>query len=205
MPPFSWHAADASMVRRILAESDVLTKPERPSLMAYAGAWFEAMFRWIARFFEQKAGLVDGLLKGLAIFALGTVVLTLILVGVAVVRRLRDRAPRGYAAPRFGRPDVLDEAPPARDRAGWRAQIEERLSRGDVAGALEALWWWLASSLTLESAVDASWTTRELLVRARRRELLGLGGILDVLMYGPHPTTAHDVKACLARFEEKLA
>ena len=40
---------------------------------------------------------------------------------------------------------------------------------------------------------------------AKDHELLGLGGTLDVLMYGPRTPSPEDVNACLARFEEKLA
>ena len=79
-----------------------------------------------------------------------------------------------------------------------------RLEGGDVAGALEALWWWLAASVTLNAAIDESWTTRELLVRARRPELLRAGSGLDALMYGRSSPSAADVGACLARFEAEI-
>jgi hypothetical protein len=106
--------------------------------------------------------------------------------------------------PRLGWTEIPEGVPLLCDRRAWKAEIEARLASGDVAGALEAFWWWLASSLSLESAVDASWTTRELLAKARRRELLGLGARLDVLMYGPRIPSSDDVIACLARFEENL-
>lgn len=205
MPPVAYHPADGEMVRRILAETGVATKPAGPPLTAYVGAWIEAVMRWVAGFFKERPGLADGILGAAIIIAVLTVALALTLVVLSIVRRVRGRAPRGPSVPRLAWTETPEGAPPLRDRLAWKAEIEARLSRGDIAGALDAFWWWLASSLPLESDVDASWTTRELLVKARRRELLGLGARLDVLMYGPRIPSPGDVTACLARFEEKLA
>ncbi len=205
IPPFTYHPADGEMVRRILAETGVATKPAGPPLTAYLGVWIEAVMRWAAGLFAERPGLADGILSAALIIAILTVALALTLVALSIVRRVRGRGPRGPSVPRLGWTEIPEGAPPLRDRLAWKAEIEARLARGDIAGALEAFWWWLASSLTLESDVDASWTTRELLVKARRRELLGLGSRLDVLMYGPRIPSPEDVTACLARFEEKLA
>lgn len=204
MPPLAYHAADGAMVRQILRETGVATNPAGPSLASYLGAWIEALMRWIARFFADMPGITGGVLNAAVGIAIVTVALALTLVALAVVRRARNRGPRKPSELRRGETEIPGATPP-RDRLAWRAEIEARLFRGDTAGALEAFWWWLASSLPLESAADASWTTRELLVKARRRELLGLAGSLDVLMYGPRTPGPEDVTACLARFEEKLA
>ena len=123
---------------------------------------------------------------------------------MAGLRRVRGfGGARGPAAPR---PDwaEADGRSPAPDRSAWRRQIESRLEGGDVAGALEALWWWLAASLTVNEAIDESWTTRELLVRARRPELLRAGFGLDALMYGRTSPSVADVGACLERLEKEL-
>ena len=52
---------------------------------------------------------------------------------------------------------------------------------------------------------DASWTTRELLVRASRTDLLALAGDLDALMYSSVRPAPSDVTACLERLERVLA
>lgn len=205
MPSLAYHPADVEMVRKILRETGVATNPAGPPLTSYLGAWIEALTRWIAGFFAERPGMAGGILNAAVVIAIITLAFALILVALSIVRRVRNRGPRGPSAPRLRGTGIPEDAPPLRDRFAWKAEIEARLSRGDIAGALEAFWWWLASSLPLESDVDASWTTRELLVKARRRELLGLGGTLDMLMYGPRTPSPENVTACLARFEEKLA
>jgi hypothetical protein len=205
MPPIAYHPADADLVRRILRETGVATKPSGPPLTSYLGAWMEALARWFSRFFAERPGMAGTIVNAAAVIAILTLAAALILVALSIVRRARNRGPREAPAPGLGGAGLRQEAPSPRDRAAWRAEIEARLSRGYIAGALEAFWWWLASSLPLESGIDASWTTRELLVKARRHELLGLGGTLDVLMYGPRIPSPESVTACLARFEEKLA
>jgi hypothetical protein len=57
MPPLTYHPADGELMRRILAESDVARRPERPPVTAYLGAWMEAAIRWIAAFFEERANI----------------------------------------------------------------------------------------------------------------------------------------------------
>lgn len=205
MPPFVHHPADGELVRRILAETGVATKPAGPSLASYAGAWIEALMRWITGLFAERPGLASGIRDAALVAAILTVALALALVVLSIVRLLQRRGLLGPLAPRVGAEAIPEDAPPSRDRFAWKAEVEARLSRGDITGALEAFWWWLAWSLPLESEVDPSWTTRELLEKARRRELLGLGRALDVLMYGPRTPVPEDVTACLARFEEKLA
>jgi len=54
MPPVAYHPADGEMVRRILAETGVATKPAGPPLTAYVGAWIEAVMRWVAGFFKER-------------------------------------------------------------------------------------------------------------------------------------------------------
>jgi hypothetical protein len=193
------------MVRQILRDTGVATNPAGPPFTSYLGAWIEALMRWIAGFFAESPAIARGILNAAVIIAIVAAALALTLVALAIVRRVRNRGPRGRSAPRLDGTETPEVAPLPRDRFAWRAEIEARLSRGDISGALEAFWWWLASALPLESEADASWTTRELLVTARRHELLGLVGALDVLMYGPRTPLPEDVTACLARFEEKLA
>lgn len=205
MPAFVYHPADGELVRRILAETRVATRPAGPSLTSYGGAWIEAAMRWITELFRERPGLASGILDVALIAAILTVALALALVVLSIVQRLHRRAARGPSVPRMGAEVISDYAPPSRDRFAWKTEVEARLSRGDIPGALEAFWWWLAWSLPLESNIDPSWTTRELLVNARRRELLGLGRDLDVLMYGPRTPLPEDVTACLARFDEQLA
>ena len=72
-----------------------------------------------------------------------------------------------------------------------------------MAAACEALWWWLARSL-LADPVEASWTSRELLVHAGRRDLTPGVRHLDRLIYGAVPPSPDDVRGLWGELREAL-
>lgn len=202
--PLVLHAADEGLLRRVFAETRAVRKPSGPELTDYFGALAHAFTRWLKGLFATRPSLAENLTLTVEILAIAAVGLALGLSAVAILRRVRAAArPRGPAVPRLGWTEADGQAP-ALDRSAWRREIQSRLERGDVEGALEALWWWLAASLIADEPIDESWTTRELLVRARRPELARAGFVLDGLMYGRTSPSRADVGACLARFEEKL-
>ncbi len=204
-PAFVFRPADAELVRRILTGTGVVREPSRPSLAGYVSAWGEAIARWIADFFSARPELAEGIVTAMELVAIGVVATAAALLIVVLLRRASRLKPASPPPPP-GWSRIPEPAPPAAlDRTAWKSELEARLARGDVAGALEALWWWLAASLSLGVPVDPSWTTRELLVKARRPELMGTSAALDVLMYGRGIPSPADVRACLARFEERLA
>jgi hypothetical protein len=124
------------------------------------------------------------------------------LVAVALARAARGR--RRRAAPAAPGAEVAAPPPgPPRGVAGWRAELERRLAAGDVAGALEALWWWLARALAGEGA-DESWTGRELVARSRRRDLLPLVARLDAMAYGPERPEPEAVRRLADGFDARL-
>lgn len=199
----AWREADSELLRRVLAETRAASSPERPALTGYLGLWLHELFKAIGRAFSMA--LPAGAAEVAQLVALLVLAAAAALLAVSVVRRVRRRAPRGAAVPRLAWTEQEDAAPVSAGRAEWRRRIDERLARGDVAGALEALWWWLARSVAPDGAVDASWTTRELLARARRADLMPQAAALDVLMYGSLAPTAAGVAACVARLERSLA
>lgn len=93
---------------------------------------------------------------------------------------------------------------PARGREEWRLEFEERLGRGETLPALQALWWWFALSASPEG-VDPAWTSREVLVRAGRDELVPVARVLDRMIYGPLPPREPEVRALLAEMEGAFA
>jgi hypothetical protein len=203
-PAFAFRSADPDLVRRVLIETGVVREPSGPSLAGYVSAWGEAIARWISDFFSARPGLAEGIVSAMELVAIGVVATAAVLLIAVVVRRASRRKTAAPSTPAsWSRvPEPVPAA--AIDRAAWRSELEARLSRGDVTGALEALWWWLAASLGMDVAVDPSWTTRELLGKARRPELLGASATLDVLMYGRGAPSERDVRTCLSRFEEIL-
>jgi hypothetical protein len=120
-----------------------------------------------------------------------------LLIGRALFVRLRRRAPRVGAPAGAASPAVL------RDAAGWRAELERLLAAGQVAGALEALWWWLARSLAGGDA-EPDWTSRDLVARAPRDDLRGLVRRLDAFTYGPWRPAVEDLRGLVGRLEEVL-
>ena len=203
--PFALRAADEGLLRQVLAQTRVARESAGPDLTGFFAAWARAMVSRLAEIFSARPSLAENLLVAVEVMAIAAAGLGIGLLVVALLRRVRAlRGPKGAGIPRLG----WTEAPagaPTRDRLSWRREIEACLGSGDIAGALEALWWWLASSLPLEAAIGASWTTRELLFRARRPELYRAGAVLDALMYGRRRPSREDVADCLARFEERLA
>ncbi len=76
--------------------------------------------------------------------------------------------------------DARDEESVAMD---WEGELKRHLETGDVAAATQALWWWLAGRLAADRA-EPSWTSRELVVRAGRHDLLTDVRRLDRMIYG---------------------
>lgn len=196
---------DAELARRILMETRVGSRPARPGLGDYFGVLIKAAIGWIGSLLS-RAFSGGGSFPWLELVLFVAVGATVLLVVLAIVRRILARRGRG-ASDRAGSRVVSAAAPIRRDAAAWRSEIEARLSKGDVAGALEALWWWLAEALAAGQPVDSSWTTRDVLARAaesRRsasRDLAAVGVELDVLMYGRRRPSAADVRTSWKRFE----
>jgi hypothetical protein len=82
--------------------------------------------------------------------------------------------------------------------------LDARLAAGDVAAALEALWWWFARSASTAD-VDPSWTSRELLAHCGRHDLTPLALGLDRLLYGPARPGSVELRTFIARAEAGLA
>jgi hypothetical protein len=203
-PAFAFHSADAKLLDRVLAETEVVRQPPSPSLTGYVGAWNEAIAHWIVEFFNARPGVARSIVFAVEIAGIAIVVVAVVMLAVILSRRLRPRrAPVEPTPPGWSR--VPAAAAAGRDPSFWKSEIEARLARGDVAGALEALWWWLAASLLPGKRVDTSWTTRELFAQARRPELFSMLATLDVLMYGRGAPSAGAVSACVSRLEGILA
>lgn len=194
-------SVDAAVLKDVFEKTHVVRTPASASIAGWFGAVLAAFFRWLA----DIPGLSEGLFETAQWLAIAVLAIVGTLLVLSLFRRLRlGRGPRGPSVPSLSWTEVPEEASSG-DRLEWRRRLEERLARGDVAGALEALWWWIAFSLAPGSEIDESWTTRELLEAARRPDLRRLGAALDVLLYGRRSPSRQDVAECLARFEERLA
>lgn len=204
--PLATAVADPEVVERVLRETGVDRRVPGPSWAGYAQDLIEAavegLVDWMRPFLKQLAPLFGGDLEIPALVLLIAIAVTLVYLFVrAAVVRFRRRAPKPDAA--FG---VAREVAPAavEDRAYWRRRLTALLANGDVAPALEAVWWWLARSLSGPGA-SPTWTSRELLALARRPDLLPLATSLDRMIYGGSLPRPEEVRELVARFEKALA
>ncbi len=197
--------ADVELVQRVLRDTGVDQTVPPPSWSGYLYALARALVDALSDRVPRLRGLttLPGLLGPISTVALAVLVamIVIVLVRVAVTARRRRRAARASGSsavpPRPLAPSV------ERDALAWRAEIDRRLAAGDLAGALEAVWWWFARRLSAR-AVDPAWTSGELLVRSGRRDLAPLANRLDRLLYGPVRPAPDDVRRFVARGEGAL-
>src|SRR5262249_37422956 len=187
-------------VERVMAESGVDRTPAPEGWTGYVRGLAESFAEWLVGAFPRLSGL-----RALAAHAgtLSLVVLGLLL--LVILYAWLSRTARARRPPPAGRPGA-PRPPPAeeRARAAWREEIERRLGTGDVPGALEALWWWFARSVSA-AEVDPSWTSLELLARCGRADLAPLARGLDRLLYGSARPAADDVRLFLGGLQRALA
>lgn len=193
--------ADHGLMKRVLAESGVEQTPVPPEtsyvgelLRAAQRALINAISAGIERLDVPKP-LVYAVAWGLA--ALAVLVIVWLVFSWWKRRRRGEEEGEGSIA-------ALDVPPAKRTAAAWRAELDRRLAEGRIADALEALWWWLARSLAGDRA-EPDWTTRDLVVRARREDLRELVRRLDAFTYGPRPPGIEDLRHLVGRLEEALA
>ena len=198
--------ADLNVLREVFARTQAARTASGPRLGSYLQALAAALVRWIAHALRTRPELSESIAAAVNVAAVALLAAVLSVLAIWLWRRLAPRrsAPAGAEPPSEWRSSA-DSATATWDRSRWRSRIDELLSEGDLAGALEAVWWWFAASLDLDGAIDTSWTTRELLRRAGRPELSRAATSLDVLMYGRRVPSPADVVSCVGRLEEILA
>jgi hypothetical protein len=189
-------------MRRVLADSGVERTPSPPE-----SSYLTELFSTILR------SILDALARGSERLRLppwvswGLLALLLVIVLLVVVRlvlgwlRARRRPEEGSGAVTASR-SVAPAVP--QDAAGWRAELERRLAEGRIPEALEALWWWLARSLS-GGEVEPDWTSRDLLARSRREDLRDLVRRIDAFTYGPRLPEVEDVRGLVGRLEQALS
>jgi hypothetical protein len=198
--PIPEATADRALLERLLRESGVDRSAPSASVLEYLAQLLQAVLAWLGDHARPLAWVVSSDAAKLLLWAM----VTSIFVALALfVARLLAGRTRGTPAPLPGREAATHPRAPERDRLEWRREVDARLLRGDVAAALEALWWWLARALSGPGA-EASWTSRELLARAGRGDLRPLTNTLDRMAYGAGVRSADEVRRLLERLEASL-
>jgi hypothetical protein len=195
--------ADLALMRRILDETGVDQTVPTPSWSAYFDTLSEALAEWLVRHFPRLEGLASlprRLGPAAAVVAVALVVAVLAAMAWMALRRRRQ--PPAATRPATAA-HLRASRPSERDRQAWRHEIERRLAAGDVEGALEALWWWFARSVSA-GPIDPSWTSHELLACSGRADLTPVAGALDRLLYGYERPDAGHLRRFLGRLEAAL-
>lgn len=190
---------DRELLARVLAETGARTALPEPSWTEYLGNVLGTGIDWLFGRLRRVGSLLN--LPHEVITALAWLILALVgvLLVVALARAVRRRRP-APEQPAHTRAQAIAAPVPLES---WAAELDRRLGAGQARAALEALWWWLARSL-MGAAVEPAWTTRELLVEARRSDLGALGRTLDRLLYAAAEPQPGDVRALFADLREAL-
>jgi hypothetical protein len=196
--------ADAAILSAVVRDSGVEREVPKPGWSEYVVVIMTAAFGWVWDQLRPLRSLLH-LAPGVAVVAARAFVALVLLAVVWFVARLLVRPRRGGARPGDAASAMPDPAPPSSaGPADWLRELERRLDAGDVAGALEALWWFLARSVS-SGDVRPSWTSGELLARSRRHELRPFAVQLDRFRYGPRGPSPSDVRDLALRLEQALA
>lgn len=190
--PGAWPApaieADRALVEEAVRQGGVATERLSPRVADYAYELTAYLGGLLERLIKAAGGAVP---ESFGVGCLGfIVVLALLLACWLALRMWLRRSKKEPAAVELAPASSAPALPPGAD---WEGELEGRLVRGEVHAALEALWWWLAGRLGAPAA-ESSWTTRELVARAGRRDLLRLVTPLDRLIYGAGQPTAGEVR-----------
>lgn len=199
---------DRLLLERVLRDTGVERVPAHPSLTDYMLVLTRALVERLQRATEPLAGLLgphaSSVLLATKLF-LAAVLGLLLFVAIRWILSRRI-APRPAKAVASAAPDIDGSGREdlARGLEAWASELESHLQAGDVGGALRALWWWLARSLCGPDA-DPSWTSRELLDRARRPDLRPFAAAFDRLAYGRDAPRVPDVRDLVRRLRSTLA
>jgi hypothetical protein len=195
--------ADLALIHRLLEETGAAQTHPPPGWSGYVEALAQAFAEWLSHRVPGLQGLstLPAKLGPLAV-VVGAVLVASLLYAVrrAALRRRLDR--HAAASPAAPSPSTASPAI-EHDRRAWRQEIDRRLAAGNVEGALEALWWWFARSVSADR-VDSSWTSHELLARCARADLAPLARALDRLLYGSERPRPEDLRRFLGRLEAGL-
>ncbi len=200
--PWQSLPADVELLRQVAADGELRGGSPRPSLTHYLLDLATAAFAPLAGWMGSVGGPLAALFAWFG--AAGSQLLLWLILAALLLTlfiRLRSRfSRRGHESP-SGVPGVPALQPLSAAVAEWELRLQQRLDGGDARGALEALWWSLAIRLVGSNA-DPAWTSRELVEKAGRRDLLPGVRRLDRLVWGSEQPLVEDVRQLWGRLRK---
>ncbi|MGH9323207.1 MAG: hypothetical protein ACRD3V_25405 [Vicinamibacteria bacterium] len=200
-----FETSDRELIQRLARENAVAASVPRRGVTAYLahlGHRLVMRVMELLRPFSRYArGVGSAVGRTVVVAALLTAVFLLFVVARFLLRRRRSRRAPNLSTSALPTPEVQL---PSWDTARWRQELQDRIDRSDVAGSLEALWWWLARSV-LGSRVQDSWTSGDLLSSANRAGLREPVRRLERMMYGSERPSLQEVGDLLLSLERQLA
>jgi hypothetical protein len=204
-PPLRAAKGDVELLSRIVAESRVETRAQPQGATDYLAQAAERLVGWLVSLLRPLGRYTASMGPYLAVAARALALLAAALLLYLFVRLLTRKRRGGDAADESSLLEGASRSSvPLWDSAEWRRELLARLERADVQGSLEALWWWLARSVE-GLRVDDSWTSRDLLARARRPGLTPPVRRLERMMYGSRRPSVEEVRELLRSLEQQLA
>ncbi len=197
---------DQDLVQRIYRESAASAKPAGPTLSGYLADLALRISKTLRGWMMAVLPGLGGILAWLESWGWRWVVLglALLVAGLLLWRLLKAWAGPGGDG---GERDLQPLGASGDGEAGaldWESLLEENLATGRVSAALEALWWWLAERLIPRGA-EPSWTSRELVLVAGRRDLLAQVRSLDRMLYGAAPPEVGEVRQLWGQLREAVS
>ncbi|MEW6366904.1 MAG: hypothetical protein AB1714_19935 [Acidobacteriota bacterium] len=201
---FSVAPSDKVLLEKVVTETGVETTPPKPAWTDYVALLVETLLRRLAEALDPLGRGITRLVS-YAGYAAAALLAAATIAGVTLAARFLIETLRARRKPVTASVQVLlppGESTPA--ASTLRGMIEQRLGAGDVAGAIESLWWWLATML-VGAGADASWTTRELILRAGRKDLMPACRTMDRMIYGSARPTIPEIRLFVSRLDKEIA
>lgn len=201
---FRFEAADHELIERLARENVVETTVVRRGVLAYLEHLRNRLSLWLMDLLEpfgQYAKELGNAIGSAALIAAALTALLLLYLGVRYAFRRTSRPAPDPSSSTIPGPE---RNVPVWDRARWREELDRRIEESDVAGSLEAVWWWLARSL-LGSRVQGSWTSGDLLSSSTGPGLKEPVRRLERMMYGTSAPSLEEVHDLVRSLERQLA
>lgn len=193
-------AAGDALVERVLRETGVEDRPERPQISDYLHHLFRHMLTTSAA--RGSVTLLARIVQVALWILVGLAVCAVVWLLWVVVRSRRGRAP----APSQSNGATVVDAPaePSKSAAQWRQEIEACLAGGNFAGAVRATWWWIATA-TVQGEAQPSWTTEDAARLARHPGIGSLLHRLDRMAFGLNRPDGEQIRSIVNDAERLVA